>query len=46
MENRIVVKFHNEDMELIIDYDEPDFTFFYPNCNTKSLKCFSREYQY
>ena len=28
MENRIVVKFHNEDMELIIDYDEPDFTFF------------------
>ena len=28
MENRIVVKFHNEDIELTIDYDEPDFTFF------------------
>ena len=28
MENRIVVKFRNEDIELTIDYDEPDFTFF------------------
>lgn len=27
MENRIVVKFHNEDMELIIDYDEPVLPF-------------------